>query len=270
MSYPISQTAAFAPAEDGRTIVPLAERPTVGTRGLRSRSPRDAARRRWVLAVLGAGIVLSALAPAGASAAAAATRITATLPGVVTAGSAISVVGRVSHAPSGSTAELESRPPTGGATWTVLARARISGGRFTLGWTPQTAGALKLRAIVVRRSQTIAATRSVSLLVGAAPAYCAPAAMLTPLPSGTGLIVGGVYNVGGPAPGITVCQDQTNTVTVTDSTGSPVASVEVPAGQSYAIVEPVGSYTLSAGSCRGSAVVKPGATTQADTVCYVP
>jgi len=227
--------------------------------------------RRWVLAVLGAGaVVWSALAPAGASAAAPATRITATLPGLATAGTALVVGGRVSHAPAGSTAELEARPPAGVATWTVLAKARISGGRFTASWTPQTAGPLKIRAIVVRRSHTIAATRSTSLLVGAAPVYCAPAAMLTPLPSGTGLIVGGVYDVGGPAPGIIVCQDQANTVTVTDSTGSPVASVALPAGQSYAIVVPAGSYTLSAGSCRGSAVVKPGATTQADTVCDVP
>ncbi|HWH10253.1 MAG TPA: hypothetical protein VG165_03935 [Solirubrobacteraceae bacterium] len=227
--------------------------------------------RRWIPAVLGAcAVVWGTFTPAGASAAGPATRITATLPGLATAGTAVVVSGRISHAPAGSTAELEARPPAGSAEWSVLAKARISGGRFIVGWTPQSAGFLKIRAIVVRRSRTIAATRSTSLLVGAAPVYCAPAAMLTPLPFGTGLIVGGVYNVGGPAPGIIVCQDQANTVTVTDSIGSPVASVELAAGQSYAIVVPAGSYTLTAGSCRGSAVVTQGATTHADTVCAVP
>ncbi|HEY5197043.1 MAG TPA: hypothetical protein VIJ51_08455 [Solirubrobacteraceae bacterium] len=227
--------------------------------------------RRWILALLGAGaVVWGAVAPAGASAAAPVTRITVTLPGVATAGTALVVAGRVSHAPAGSTAELEGRPPVAGSRWSVLAKGRIAGGRFTAGWTPGTAGFLTIRAIVVRRSTTIAATRSASLLVGAAPVYCAPTTSLSPLPYGDGLIVGGVYNVGGPAPGITVCQGQANTVTVTDSFGSPVASVQLAAGQSYAIAVAAGSYTLSAGSCRGSAVVTAGAATHADTVCDVP
>jgi hypothetical protein len=227
--------------------------------------------RRWIFAVLGAGaVVWCALAPAGASAAAPVTRITATLPGVATAGTALVVGGRVSHAPAGSTAELEARPPSGGGPWTVLAKGRITSGRFTISFTPGSAGFVTIRAIVVRRSRTIAATRSAPLLVGAAPAYCTPTTSLSPLPPGDGLIVGGVYNVGGPAPGITVCQGQANTVTVTDSFGSPVASVQLAAGQSYAIVVAAGTYTLSAGSCRGSAVVTAGAATHADTVCDVP
>jgi hypothetical protein len=235
--------------------------------------------RRWVLALLGAGaVVWGGLAPADASAAAA-TRITVTLPGGVTAGTAVVVRGRVSHAPAGSTAELEARPPTGGV-WTALGKARISGGRFAVGWTPQAAGLVRIRAIVVRRSRTIAATRSASLLIGAAPVgtapvgtapvACAPATSLTPLPYGTGMIVGGVYDVGGPPPGVVVCQDQPTTVTVMDSIGSPVASLQLAAGQSYAIVVPAGSYTLSAGACRGTAVVPAGATVQANTVCDVP
>jgi hypothetical protein len=228
-------------------------------------------RRRRTIAVLGASaLAWAAIAATGSSALAAGPRITVTLPQSATAGTALVVGGRVSHAPAGSTAELEARPPSGTVRWTVLGKARIAGGRFTVGWTPPSAGFLRVRAIVVRRSRTIAATRSASLLVGAAPVYCAPTTSLTPLPTGTGLIVGGVYNVGGPAPGIIVCQDQANTVTVTDSIGSPVASVALAAGQSYAIVVPAGSYTLSAGSCRGSAVVTPGAATHADTICDVP
>jgi hypothetical protein len=216
-----------------------------------------------------AGVVLEAAAPVGASAVSAAVRVSVSLPNVVTAGTAVTIAGRVSHAPADATAELESRAPSGGR-WTVLARAKISHGRFSLRWTPRTSSFLTSRVIVVRRGRTLASTKTAMILVGAAPVYCAAPSPPGSLPAGDGYIVGGVYNVGGPAPGITVCQGQANTVTVTSAAGATVATQNVAGGQSYTFVVPAGMYTLQAGFCSGTATVRAGAETKADTVCPVP
>jgi hypothetical protein len=231
--------------------------------------------RRRSLAVLGAGaLVGAAIAPVGIGYAATraestAARITISIPGTVTAGTAVVLRGRVSHAPGDSTVDLESRPPVGGR-WTVLARGAVVHGRFAVTWRPRSASFVMARVILVRHARTLARTTPASVLIGAAPVYCAAASPPGSLPPGDGYIVGGVYNVGGPAPGITVCQGEANTVTVTGASGATVASQAVPAGQSYTFVLPAGTYQLSTGYCRGQATVTAGAGTHADTVCAVP
>jgi hypothetical protein len=212
--------------------------------------------------------VLAAASPVGAAAESAKVRVTASLPNVVTAGSVAAIAGRASHAPAGARAELEGRSPAGGR-WTVLASVAIAGGRFTLRWTPRTSSFLTSRVILVRRGRTLAGTKTTMILVGAAPVYCAAPGPPAMVPAGYGYIVGGVYNVGGPAPGITVCQGQANTVTVMTAAGATVATQNVAGGQSYTFVVPPGVYTLNAGYCRGSATVRAGAETKADTICPV-
>jgi hypothetical protein len=193
--------------------------------------------------------------------------VTAQLPTTGRAGTAARVQGRAAHAPTGAIAELER---AAGLRWIRLAAATISHGRFALSWTPPAAGFLTVRVVVVRRHVLLAKTPSASLLVGAAPVYCAPPQTPADVPPGDGTIVGGVYNEGGPAPGVYVCQGQANTVTLTSAAGASVATKEVAAGQSYAFVVPAGGYTLAAGYCRAQATVTAGRTTHTDTVCPVP
>jgi hypothetical protein len=229
-----------------------------------------AGHRRRILAALGVvALAWASVGPAGAASGASRARITATLPGEATAGTTVVLRGRVSGAPGDSTMDLERRAPTGGR-WTVVAGSGIVRGRFAITWKPRTPSFLTIRVILVWHARTLAATKPASILIGAAPIYCATPTPPGPLPPGDGYVVGGVYNVGGPAPGITVCQGQPNTVVVANPAGQTVASVAVAASQSYTIVLPAGSYTLTAGFCRGSAKVTAGAETKADTVCPVP
>lgn len=228
-----------------------------------------------LVAVGTAAVGGGALGPAGAAAGgrrasvAASPRIRLSFPGTVTAATTVTLRGRVSRAPRDSTMRLETRAPTGGR-WTAIAGGGVIGGRFKILWKPRTASFVMLRVALLWHLRTLAVTPAASVLVGAAPVYCAPAAPPTSLPAGDGYIVGGVYDVGGPAPGITVCQGQANTVTVAGSNGATVASGHVAAGQSYTFVLPAGVYSLTAGFCHGTATVRPGAATRADTVCDVP
>jgi hypothetical protein len=227
--------------------------------------------RRRMFAGLGAvAVVWGALAPVSASVAASPVVLKVALPGSGTAGTTIALLGRASRGSGGSTAELERTGAAG--RWTVLAKGTVSGGRFRLLWKPRTSSFLTIRVIAVRRGKTIAHTKPASILIGAAPVYCAAPSPPGQLPPGDGYVVGGVYDVGGPAPGITVCVGRANTVTLTASSGAVAASQQVGPGDSYTFVVPAGTYTLAAGPgyCRGSATVRAGAETKADTVCDVP
>ncbi len=221
---------------------------------------------RLLLAV--AVAVLWAAAPVVGAARPGRVRLTATVPSVARAGTPSPVAGRAAGAPAGSVAELERQ--TAPRRWAVLAATGVRAGRFTLRWTPTLPGFFDVRVVVVRHGALLARTGVRPVLVGAAPVYCAAPAGPVALPPGAGRIVGGVYNEGGPAPGIYVCQGQANAVTLSRAGGAPVAMQEVAAGQSYSFVVPAGTYTLSSGYCRGSASVGAGQTTTADTVCPVP
>lgn len=219
--------------------------------------------------MLGAvAVVWATVAGADASTGQPATRITAALPRSGTVGTSVTVRGRVSRAPADSTAKLE-RSGTAGR-WTVLATSPVRNGRFAVSWRPRTSGLLTVRLALARRGRTIATTRTSTILVGSAPVYCAAPSAPAGLAPGDGYVVGGVYNVGGPAPGITVCHGQAEQVTVTGATGVVVAAEDVAGGQSYTFELPPGLYELDAGACRGSATVHAGAETHADTICDVP
>jgi len=128
-----------------------------------------------------------------------------------------------------------------------------------------------LRVSVRRHGRNLASTSPSTVLVGPPPVHCAPPVPPGNIPAGDGWIVGGLYNTGGPAPGIHACADQAYTLTVTDAAGATVATVQVPVGRSYTVVLPAGGYTLrSSGFCSGTATVTAGKQTVADTVCLLP
>jgi len=101
----------------------------------------------------------------------------------------------------------------------------------------------------------------------------------TNVPAGDGWVTGGVYTVGGPAPGIDVCRGAL-TLTVSNQSGVVVATSQVPQGASYTLVLPAGNYELAVGpklaagatisECQGTASVTAGQETRANTVCSIP
>jgi hypothetical protein len=196
--------------------------------------------------------------------------LVAKLPPVAHVGERVLTVGKENGAPRGSTAELEGRPGADGR-WRVLARAPIRHEHFKLSWRAASSD-VELRVLVVHRHAILARTPTRSVLVGPAPVYCKPAAVPTALPAGDGVIVGGTYISGGPAPGVYECRGDPYTVTLTNAAGVTVLTQQVGAGIGYALVVPVGSYVLSVsgGGCTGQATVNAGKVTNADTVCDVP
>ncbi len=198
-------------------------------------------------------------------------RLVAQLPPVAHVGERVVTVGTERGAPRGSIAELERRPRAGGR-WLVLARAPIRHGHFKLSWRVASSD-VEVRVLVLRGHAILARTPTRSVLVGPAPVYCGPAAVPATLPAGDGIIVGGLYTAGGPAPGIFECQGAPYTVTLTNATGVTVLTQQVGAGLSYGLVVPAGSYVLSVPGdirCTGQATVSVGKITRANTVCNVP
>lgn len=140
---------------------------------------------------------------------------------------------------------------------------------FALRWRPATTGILTVRVAVRTGGIVRVVSRGEELRVGLPPAYCnAPAPSVAQVPAGDGLLVGTLDVVTG-APAGYACFVGAYTITAADATGSTVASVAVPAGQSYAVALPAGSYQLKSGSCEGTATVIAGEQVQADTVCFV-
>jgi hypothetical protein len=198
--------------------------------------------------------------------------LTSAIPATVRRGDQVSLAGRTVRAPRHGWVVLEG---SRSGPWSVLARARPARrGRFTLLWNvPPSAptGPLSLRIALVSGRRTLAHTRAVQSAVGPAATGCAPPSPPPqPLPAGDGWITGGEIFQGGPFPGLHNCTQHSYTVNAEDTSGRTLASQQVAGGHSYTLVVPAGSYTLSAGFCRGQATVQAGRQTQADTYCDVP
>jgi hypothetical protein len=146
-------------------------------------------------------------------------------------------------------------------------------GAFSLRWrvSKTTAtGPLKLRLTVIREGRLVVAGSPWQSFVGPAAVYCKPPApRAVAIPAGDGWIVGGVYDQGGPFPGIYQCESAPYTVTATGASGVVVRQ-NVAALHSYTLVVPAGSYMLASGACRGTATVTAGRRTQANTDCDFP
>lgn len=180
-------------------------------------------------------------------------------------GQVITVSGTVVHPPAHAEVQLQGRLVAG---WHRLLASSLRGDTFTLKWHVRTRQ-VELRAVLFSGRRAIATSARASVLVGSAIVRCHPAPPPPNLPAGDGVIEGGVYLEGGPAPGIDQCQSRPSTVTATPVTGLAV-SQPVAGGDGYALVAPAGTYRLTDGACRGQATVVAGRRTVADTDCAFP
>jgi hypothetical protein len=191
---------------------------------------------------------------------------------VVRIGDTLTIKGHVTHAPLRSWIALQA---TRTRPWTTIVRAHpMSGGRFVLRWhlSPGTRrGPLQFRVALLSGGRALAATRSVTVGVGPAFVHCAaPVPPAINIPAGDGWIVGGLYDEGGPFPGIDACSSSAYTITATASDGTVAATQTVAGLHSYTLVVPAGTYTLSSRFCRGQATVRAGRQTKANTICAFP
>ena len=184
----------------------------------------------------------------------------------VRVGQVVPVSGSVSRLPRQARVQLQSR--TTGAWQTVLS-SPLRDADFTLHWHVRTR-AYQLRAVLLSEGHRVAASATASVLVGPAIVRCRPAAAPTMLPAGDGWIAGGVYLMGGAAPGLDQCQSSASTITATSTSGSVVLTKKLAGGDGYALVLPAGGYELRDGVCRGQATVTAGQRTVADTDCDYP
>ena len=201
-------------------------------------------------------------------------RLARRLPSVVRIGDTVTIAGRLAPAPpQRPTIALQGRRLR---SWLTLARTRPThAGRFTLRWHVRDGtltGPLQLRVLALGGGRIVAATQPVTAGVGPRVVRCAaPVPPGTDIPAGDGWIVGGLYDEGGPFPGIDQCSSSAYTITATASDGTVAATQAVAGDQSYTLVVPAGTYALSASHlCRGQATVTAGQQTVANTICAFP
>ncbi len=194
------------------------------------------------------------------------------IPTLLAAGEAVRLRGRVIAALAGERIALEDRPQTGGR-WSIAKRAPIRDGRFELSWKPPADSSLALRIALRASGRVLALSTTVAMRVGAAPVYCPRASPPSELPAGDGWILGGLYDSGGPAPGVFDCQRGPYEITALDEAGEPAAMEQV-SGNDYVLVLPPGNYQLAANesSClsEAAATVVAGKGTLANTICNIP
>ena len=184
-------------------------------------------------------------------------------------GERLSIAGRVSAAPAGARMVLEVRSSS---RWRIVAHARERGGRFTISWLPPASSTLSLRLALRAGGRVRALSSVVRLRTGRAPVYCRQAPKPSGVPAGDGWVVGGLYDSGGPAPGIFECSSAAYSIVALDEAGEVVKTVQVAGGRGYAIVLPAGSYELrSSDSCfsEEAVTVVAGRSVRADTICNI-
>lgn len=235
-------------------------------------------RTAWVA---GWAIVIAALTAAAVAARPRALRIELKrpLPVLVRVRDWVAIAGHVRGGGGALRVALQVNPlqPSSPGGWSTVASAPVGGGgAFRLHWhvRSMTLRFVWLRVALVRgaRIMDVAGTRRT--LVGSAVVHCKPPPPAGAIPAGYGRIVGGIYIVGGAPPGVDECQSGTATVLAVNTAGVVVARDRVHGQRSYVLVVPAGSYTLATGwpiaPCRGTAQVRVGATTRANTICDVP
>lgn len=192
------------------------------------------------------------------------------IPTLLSAGERVKLSGRVSGGSRGEQIALESHA---GGAWKIVKRAPVSAGAFKLAWTPAAGQTLTLRLTLRLAGRVIAYSSKLTLRVGPAPQFCPKAPAPTSVPAGDGWVYGGLYDSGGPAPGVFNCQSGPYTVVAVDEAGQPALSQPV-SGMDYVLLLPAGSYELEAdeSSCFSEAavLVVAGKGVKANTICDVP
>jgi hypothetical protein len=198
-------------------------------------------------------------------------RLTRTLPDLIRVNQRVTVAGQVRGAQPGAQVAVELKRDAG---WRQTAAKSLgASGRFQLTWTVRGRAYIQAmwRVIATGPGTSPAATPPRNVAIGPAAVYCkAPVPPAVDIPVGDGWIVGGLYGEGGPFPGIYACSSSPYTVTATDRAGRAVASQHVAGLHSYTLVVPAGAYTLTSNGCRGTATVKAGKQTKANTYCLYP
>jgi hypothetical protein len=200
-------------------------------------------------------------------------RLIGGIPTLLAAGESVKVSGRVLHGPRAARIVLEDRPA--GRTWRVARRGSVRAGVFRLLWTPPAGAALKLRFTLRAGGRVLARSTTLELRVGPAPRFCpTPAAPeASSVPAGDGWITGGLYDEGGPAPGIFACHSGPYSVSAVNEAGETTLTQQV-GGTGYALILPAGSYELEANeqSCFSEAAVtvQPDRGSALNVICQVP
>jgi hypothetical protein len=197
-------------------------------------------------------------------------RISASVPSAPRAGERVEIRGRVADAPRATKVLLEEHDSAG--SWKSIASVRVRAGRFTLTWRPLTAQRLAVRLTVRHHGRVLTRSNTVQINVGRPLEYCPEPPAPTNLPSGDGWIYGGVYDSGGPAPGIFACRSGPYEVSATGEAGTTVASEMVLGRESFVLVVPQGLYTVHAPTCGFSEEVSvaPGEGSKVEAVCSIP
>lgn len=219
-----------------------------------------------------AGALLFAVSAPGASAFVI-VRLTTPVPALLSAGEALKLAGSVHENPSGTHVALEARGPAG--AFAVVARTLVRAHRFELSWLPPAGTSSTVRLLVRDRGRVLARSSSLQVTVGPAPRYCPAAAAPAPasVPAGDGWVQGGVYDSGGPTPGIFSCHAGPYEIAALDEAGEATLTAKLPGLDSYTLVLAPGSYQLEAqeASCFSEEfTITAGAGTRADTICELP
>ncbi len=221
-------------------------------------------------------LALAATADASAHSAAAAARPPAVhlnggVPALLSAGERLTLSGRVQRAPGGARIVLELGGS--GGSWRKVARASVRRGSFKLAWTPPAGATATLRLTLRAHGRVLVYSSKLTLIVGPAPQYCPQVAAPTSVPAGDGWISGGLYDSGGPAPGIFDCRSGPYAINAVNEAGETTATLQV-TGKVYLFVLPPGSYELEAeeSSCfsEDPVTVIAGRGTTANTICDIP
>lgn len=204
------------------------------------------------------------------------------VPTTLTVGSSADVTGRIKHWKKTAGLRIRLQMRSHGqstddvpSAWVVVDNEQAKHSAFSLSFTPTSTHELDLRLQLTRRGAVLATSpRTVVDPHRAAGTQaktpCATAAT-PPIPAGQGALIGGIYTVGGPAPGVDQCATAPSSlVIVSADTGQVVATIPVAGPQEYVATLAPGSYSLSAGSCTGTATITAGMVTRADTYCNVP
>ncbi len=176
----------------------------------------------------------------------------------------VKIFAAVSNPPRNRHLELQGRL-TG--RWQTLRAVSFDSDRFSLRWHVRTRES-ELRAVLVSNGRVVAVSPTYPILVGSAIVPCRGPVVNFMIPATDGLLEGGVYLMGGPAPGLDECQSDPSTLTITSPTFT--TTDDLSGGDGYAVGLPPGSYTLTDGQCRGTATITAGKTTHANTDCDFP
>lgn len=210
-------------------------------------------------------------APVASASGRAIVRLSAPVSSLLAAGEHVKIRGRVLDSPRRSQMALEAS--SSGTGWHVVARAPVRGGRFSLSWLPPAGRRTTVRLSLRHAGRLLARSSPVGVSVGPPPQLCPEAHAPANLPAGDGWVVGGLYDEGGPAPGIFDCVSGPYEIVAIDDAGNQQGSVKVGGLESYVLVLPPGSYELhnAEDNCFSEEVtVVAGMAVKANTVCQIP